>query len=498
MNLMLICGEEAPRQMIERTQTWTIVHSYFAQMGGLAYMDRADERYLVLTASKLTPRYRWTSLHTHPMKQLILGREDIEDKSKADLFVKSIAVLQIVWLVLNVIARAIKELPITQLEIATIAFAVMAILTYAINWWKPKDVSKPIRLLHTGSGMSRHRIRSSDEVADLMQCFMVRLRRPHKAAKASREMPDIQRVPNDLVWMEGPTPLFYQLLGISSLLFGSLHCIAWNFEFPTRIELLCWRAASLVSATLPGVALGLSIVVGYLRTSYFVKKGTSLLVHSLQPLECISQEKWKYITEPKFSKWDERSFNAFLAKPKYRNTDWEAIPRLGSYEPLSESTTGKYTAHMSVVSGLQKFHALWQSMLDGESEYHRLRFGEEWLSECKWLVQHFRDFSQGYRLDNFWREYEEHIDWKLDIPPEMRLSTSCVETIVKVYENAIKVLESRLDFATKVVEGLNWCGGMIYITCRLMTIVLLFTCLRAAPSGIYQVVPWTTFIPGIS
>ncbi|KAJ4019515.1 hypothetical protein NW766_003249 [Fusarium irregulare] len=200
--------------LVPKTQVWTVVHSYFAQMGGLAYMDTLNvkyggrtnaHRYTVLTASKLSPRYIWHD--THPLQNLVLGKDDIEDKSKADSFVKSIAVFQIAWLVLNVIARAIKKLPITQLEIATIAFALMAILTYATNWWKPKDVSRPIRLIHPCEGEPR-----SVNARDFMQSFMIRLRQPHKAEENSRDIPDIERVPNDWVWMEGQTPLFYHLI----------------------------------------------------------------------------------------------------------------------------------------------------------------------------------------------------------------------------------------------------------------------------------------------
>ncbi|RBR21865.1 uncharacterized protein FIESC28_04708 [Fusarium coffeatum] len=181
-----------------RNQVWTVVHSYFAQMGGLVYIDKFDmtirehdyqkaHKHSVLTASKLTTRYIWPN--THPLQHLVLGKHDIEDKSKADSFVKSIAVLQITWLIFNVIARAIKKLPITQIEIATIAFAVMAIFTYAINWWKPKDVSQPIRLLPSLLGRSRK--------SDLMQSFMTRLRQPHQAAKDSQEISEFRRVPND-------------------------------------------------------------------------------------------------------------------------------------------------------------------------------------------------------------------------------------------------------------------------------------------------------------
>ncbi|KAH7183441.1 uncharacterized protein B0J16DRAFT_401780 [Fusarium flagelliforme] len=364
----------------QRTQLWTIVHSYFVQMGGLAYVNPYSERntldYFVLTPSKLTPRYQWSK--PHPLEQLVLDRAGIEDKSKADSFVKSVAILQILWLVLNVIARAIKKLPITQIEIATIAFAVMAIFTYASNWWKPKDVSRPIRLVPRSFGVSSR----SDATMDLMQSFMTRLQQPHWTLGYSRTIPDLRRVPNDWVWMEGQTPLFHHLLGISSLAFGSLHCIAWIFKFPTRTELLCWRVASVLSATLPGIALGLSMIIGYLRTVYIGRKRIPLLYHALQPLETVSEERWKHLITPKFKGWSNEAIGAFMAMPKDSNTDWEAEPSQKIIEEMrdSEIAQGGGPAYVDFIQVLQRFYEKWWRRQSVENQPPH--YGEELFLEC--------------------------------------------------------------------------------------------------------------------
>ncbi|KAL4257323.1 hypothetical protein AB1N83_012327 [Pleurotus pulmonarius] len=38
---------------------------------------------------------------------------------------------------------------------------------------------------------------------------------------------------------------------ISATLFGSIHCIAWNFQFPTPIERIIWISSSLVIVAVP-------------------------------------------------------------------------------------------------------------------------------------------------------------------------------------------------------------------------------------------------------
>jgi hypothetical protein len=56
--------------------------------------------------------------------------KEIEDKSKGDAFVKGTAVTQVLWLVIQVIARGARRLPVSQIEIAAIAFSACTLLTH--------------------------------------------------------------------------------------------------------------------------------------------------------------------------------------------------------------------------------------------------------------------------------------------------------------------------------------------------------------------------------
>ena len=48
-------------------------------------------------------------------------------------------------------------------------------------------------------------------------------------------------------------PILY-FSAIAGAAFGSIHCAAWNFDFPSRVEQIMWRAAAL---TLVGVCLSI-------------------------------------------------------------------------------------------------------------------------------------------------------------------------------------------------------------------------------------------------
>ncbi|KAF7288757.1 hypothetical protein MIND_01421100 [Mycena indigotica] len=68
----------------------------------------------------------------------------LEDKSKGDVFSKGIALCQVLWFILQCIARRSQHLPLAELEIATLGFAVLNAVTWLLWIAKPLDVRDPI------------------------------------------------------------------------------------------------------------------------------------------------------------------------------------------------------------------------------------------------------------------------------------------------------------------------------------------------------------------
>lgn len=73
----------------------------------------------------------------------VITEAEIEDRSKGDGLSKGIAILQLAWFVAQLIARYIQNLPITLLEIETLAVAALTCISYGFWWKKPKDVRYP-------------------------------------------------------------------------------------------------------------------------------------------------------------------------------------------------------------------------------------------------------------------------------------------------------------------------------------------------------------------
>jgi hypothetical protein len=212
-----------------------------------------------------------------------ISREEIECRGEGDVLVKATAVGQTLWLLIQVAVRGSRRLPISQLEIATLAFAVCAFLTYIFSWDKPQNAKLATRV-------GTLRLRDTAQLADLFDesghsffrnfatyfmpkrfCGLRPRETLFKQPSARKEGVEIKcpifgAVPNDWVCnlvagnpaitIPFPNtkedPLDYAVLGtgamISGIIFGAVHFAAWDFHFPTPIEQTLWRIASVVSA----------------------------------------------------------------------------------------------------------------------------------------------------------------------------------------------------------------------------------------------------------
>ncbi|QKX63016.1 uncharacterized protein TRUGW13939_10184 [Talaromyces rugulosus] len=120
-------------------EDWTLAHGFFTTMGGLAIQTEDEKEYSILR-------------NDSPVKLLESGRvnfprikiEDIKRRSKADSFAKFVAVCQTTWFAINVVTRPAYGLHVTPIELASVAYVLCALLTYALWWYKPKDVTIPI------------------------------------------------------------------------------------------------------------------------------------------------------------------------------------------------------------------------------------------------------------------------------------------------------------------------------------------------------------------
>ena len=114
---------------------WTITHGFFVFMGSFNRNDVPAQTLEIEDLEKLE-EIDWP----------IISKKEIDDKSKGDFVSKGLAVLQTTWFTVQCITRCVVKLDLTQLELATLAFAVLNIILYALWWHKPLAVACSVRV----------------------------------------------------------------------------------------------------------------------------------------------------------------------------------------------------------------------------------------------------------------------------------------------------------------------------------------------------------------
>jgi hypothetical protein len=192
-----------------------------------------------------------------------MSRAEISGKSRCDFLVKATAIGQVLWLFIQTLARGIRSLPISQLEIVTLAFSTCAFTSYLFSWYKPQDVQFATFI----GPIEKLTVRQTHDLLDASghSLFWHMLGFAPFLQKRWQDRDNILFGPiaNDITcWdLEISLPLRtrhdvtytveYTFLGtgtlLASVIFGAVHCVAWNFQFATEIEKTLWRVASLVS-----------------------------------------------------------------------------------------------------------------------------------------------------------------------------------------------------------------------------------------------------------
>ncbi|KAK3688991.1 hypothetical protein B0T22DRAFT_490553 [Podospora appendiculata] len=77
---------------------------------------------------------------------LNISPADLADKSKANGMAKALVCLQALWFCIQCLARVAQGLPLSLLELNTVAHALCALTVYVLWWHKPLDIGRPTAL----------------------------------------------------------------------------------------------------------------------------------------------------------------------------------------------------------------------------------------------------------------------------------------------------------------------------------------------------------------
>lgn len=235
---------------------WTLGQSFFAAMGGYMLYHNGEHKPIsaenfinwqrqgiirLLRSSEVVMNDQKSSptededielMAIRPVKALHLPRHglpvelpwvseaELASRSKADVLLKSIACVQITWLLLQYIARRAQNLPASSLEALTVAYVVCALFSYAAWWRKPYDLETPTWVV----------VSTEHEVGPLLE-----------------HLPDMIPMNDD-----PDLPLLHNVLWsyiipctAAVLFFSCLHFLAWNAHFGSITEEWFWKASSI-------------------------------------------------------------------------------------------------------------------------------------------------------------------------------------------------------------------------------------------------------------
>jgi len=124
-----------------QSRGWTRTHAFFLMMGGFTLHDERGTPLRILEPIELESlseagRVEWPSI----------TEEEIQDRSKGDHLSKGVVLIQTSWFIFQCIVRGAYKLDVTELEVATLAFAVLTGVIYYLWWDKPLDVRCSVRV----------------------------------------------------------------------------------------------------------------------------------------------------------------------------------------------------------------------------------------------------------------------------------------------------------------------------------------------------------------
>ncbi|PWY94235.1 hypothetical protein BO94DRAFT_532186 [Aspergillus sclerotioniger CBS 115572] len=170
----------------------------------------------------------------------------IDDKGKSSNIAKTIAVVQVLWMMVQIIGRKAAGLPITLLEVHVAIQIPYSVIAYICWWSKPLDVAQPIQIPLDREQLLGHDCRQETKYPFYGQLFIT-------------ERPSHGSFPHMLLRSMYDVSVFFDhgvelASAVTAVLTGGLHATAWHWHFPSSAERLLWRMAAIGTGAFPTIA----------------------------------------------------------------------------------------------------------------------------------------------------------------------------------------------------------------------------------------------------
>ncbi|KIM24450.1 hypothetical protein M408DRAFT_43981, partial [Serendipita vermifera MAFF 305830] len=254
---------------------WTRTHGHFMIMGGfhlfrlpthapsipLPLKSSLPSNFVISTGDhsreddvQVCP-LKFEDVPVYILKIVAPTETELKDRGKSDGLTKIIVLVQTLWFAIQCVARGTQRLPLTELEVVTLAYATLNFFIYVFWWDKPQNVECPIRVYKTSTASHEESGRAVEKWDDnwawywfqKMIQYTVGAQDDFVTLSEKHSIPMFWsgRLKIDVMASAGLGP---SLLGSA---FGAIHCIAWPSQFPSGIELAIWRISCVAMITVP-------------------------------------------------------------------------------------------------------------------------------------------------------------------------------------------------------------------------------------------------------
>lgn len=198
-----------------------------------------------------------------------MSKDEIDDKNKGDALFKIIALVQAIWFFIQIVVRLSYHIPTSQLEILVFSFAICTALTYGLLLDKPQDASTVVTI-------------SAARYPTPQKIIRIAIAGPYTWGQYRHSI----WIPNNTFHRDskrpmGPMATMNQGSVLALVIFEAVHCVAWDFNFPTQMQKVLWRVCSLTTVAAIPLGMGISSLILVISRLTGRSEGRSMKVKNI-------------------------------------------------------------------------------------------------------------------------------------------------------------------------------------------------------------------------